>query len=432
MEFEQWSRRSLLLVGLSCIVFGVAGLTVISFTKPWIKRPQIVGVGTKRSLETIQREGETTVPGVVEKGKMEESPLEGDTPGEERATVSKSLEPSMVIPKRGIKEKVVIIGGTEEGKKTPAAERRYRDTVLEKEIAGGEIKIKKKIPTTISVREGPSASEIRKKSVKEIPQSHVIAPDTVELERETSSVEGSEPEEKPGGFTFTEEKRAERVEVKIANKGVIEDERATSPVETSSPLIKYETAITAQKTGRQRNKPDRGDDVKGSSTAKAYGAPSDLKGKTISVARLPVDSNSPTEPEERIVRAKPPSLIATEEEVKQFFGDYIERYTQKDIDGFLFLFSSQAVQNQRDGFDKIKKIYSDFFEKSKQLRYRIEDPRIEIYQNTVEVTGRYKLIQKGKEGKKERVWKGKIRWILVRENGALKIRYLDYRHDKLS
>jgi ketosteroid isomerase-like protein len=121
-----------------------------------------------------------------------------------------------------------------------------------------------------------------------------------------------------------------------------------------------------------------------------------------------------------------PPLIATEEEIRQFFATYIDRYTQKDLDGFLSLFSSKAVQNQKDGIERIKKIYGDFFNKSKELRYQIEEMRIEIYQNGVEVEARYELGQMPMKGGEQRAWRGQIRWRLVRESEALKILSIDY------
>ena len=60
----------------------------------------------------------------------------------------------------------------------------------------------------------------------------------------------------------------------------------------------------------------------------------------------------------------------------------------------------------------------------------MEDTRISIFQNAVRVKSRYKVDQILKKGRKKKVWKGDIRWILVRENGALKIRYLDYKEQK--
>ncbi len=98
-----------------------------------------------------------------------------------------------------------------------------------------------------------------------------------------------------------------------------------------------------------------------------------------------------------------------------------------DIDGFLSLFSPKVVQNGTDGFEEIKTIYSEFFDQSQNLRYRIEDSRIEIYQNAVEVQARYEIDQTLKGRQKAKLWRGYIRWILLRENGELKIRFLDFR-----
>ena len=123
-------------------------------------------------------------------------------------------------------------------------------------------------------------------------------------------------------------------------------------------------------------------------------------------------------------------LIATEEEVRQFINNYIARYAQKDIHGFLSFFSSKAIQNQKDGLEGIRKIYTDFFNMSQELRYRIEEMKIEIYQNAVQVKARYEVNQILKKGEKRKVWRGNIRWVLEREEGALKIISLDYQHEK--
>ena len=151
---------------------------------------------------------------------------------------------------------------------------------------------------------------------------------------------------------------------------------------------------------------------------------------TTTYDRIPEQYRSQVpEPVEKAVH-KQNEIVASEEEVTQFFAHYRERYARRDIEGFLSLFSSKAVQNERDGFDDIKKIYSDFFDKSQQLRYRMEDTRIEIYQNAVHVRSHYKVDQILKKGRRKKVWAGDIRWILIRENGALKIRYLDFKPEK--
>jgi len=126
--------------------------------------------------------------------------------------------------------------------------------------------------------------------------------------------------------------------------------------------------------------------------------------------------------------ASPSSLIAKVEEVTQFFDNYVDLYARKDIDGFLSLFSSKAVQNHKDGIEEIRKIYTDFFNQSDELRYRMKG-NMEIYENAVEVKALYEIDQLNKRGQRK-VWTGSIRWVLTREDGVLKIVSVDYQHDK--
>jgi curved DNA-binding protein CbpA len=122
--------------------------------------------------------------------------------------------------------------------------------------------------------------------------------------------------------------------------------------------------------------------------------------------------------------------LANEEEVKQFFSRYIDRYDQKDIDGFVSFFSSKAVQNQKEGLKEIRNIYTKFFDESRQLRYDLEGMKIEIYQNAADVKARFRVDQILKKGGGEKVWTGTIHWVLVREDGALKIISLNYQNEK--
>jgi curved DNA-binding protein CbpA/ketosteroid isomerase-like protein len=135
----------------------------------------------------------------------------------------------------------------------------------------------------------------------------------------------------------------------------------------------------------------------------------------------------PDGPYERI-SVKP--SMAKEEEVRQLFANYIERYIQKDLDGFLSFFSSKAVQNQKEGMDGIRKIYANFFKQSQQLQYQLEDLKIEIHQNGVLVKARYEVDQTLKKKGEKKIWNGPIRWTLVKENGTLKILTLDYQYQK--
>jgi ketosteroid isomerase-like protein len=138
-------------------------------------------------------------------------------------------------------------------------------------------------------------------------------------------------------------------------------------------------------------------------------------------------SETPAEVKKGFPQALP--LPVKEEEVKRFFSNYIDRYNRKDLQGFLSLFSSKAIQNQKEGFERIRKIYSDFFAESQEIQYHMEDTKIEIYQNGIEVSARYQLDQLLKGGDRKR-WRGEIRWVLTKENGGLKILSLDYQHQK--
>jgi len=129
-------------------------------------------------------------------------------------------------------------------------------------------------------------------------------------------------------------------------------------------------------------------------------------------------------------KPSPPSLMAAEQEVRGFFDQYIERYNKMDTEGFLWLFSLKARQNQQDGLPEIRKIYSDYFGQMISLQNSFEDMKIEIYQNAVEVKARYSVNQVLKKGGEKKVLKGSARWILIKEGGYLKILSINYKNDK--
>jgi uncharacterized protein YjlB len=60
----------------------------------------------------------------------------------------------------------------------------------------------------------------------------------------------------------------------------------------------------------------------------------------------------------------------------------------------------------------------------------MQDMEIEIYQNAVKVKARYKIEQILKMSGEKKVWRGNVRWMLNKENEALKIISLDYQHQK--
>jgi hypothetical protein len=151
--------------------------------------------------------------------------------------------------------------------------------------------------------------------------------------------------------------------------------------------------------------------------------------KKIPAADSVSDSSASAKKDDRSLVAKLPPPIATEEEVKKLFHHYVERYNKKDIQGFLFLFSPKAIQNQKDGLEGIRRIYENFFYQSLELRYSVEDIKVEIYQNAVEVKAKYEVDQILRIDGGRKIWKGRIQWMLVKEEGALKIISLNYKHE---
>jgi len=149
---------------------------------------------------------------------------------------------------------------------------------------------------------------------------------------------------------------------------------------------------------------------------------------------IPPEKTRVAKPEPAPIPPKPvlPPPFVREEEVNRFFSNYIDRYHQKDIDGFLSLFSRKAIQNRKDGFEEIQKIYTAFFDQSRELRYHLEEMRMEIYQESVEVRARYRVDQILKKRGEEKRWQGPLRSVLIKEDGALKIIALDYQHDRSS
>jgi len=145
------------------------------------------------------------------------------------------------------------------------------------------------------------------------------------------------------------------------------------------------------------------------------------------------DSATETKPqptETKLADHSNPPLAASEEEVRAFFGNYTVIYNQKNIEGFLSFFSPRAVQNQTDKFEEIKRIYTRFFRQSSELSYQIEGLKIEVYENGAEAIARFQIDQVLRAGGERKSWQGSIRWVLHKENGALRISSLDYQKQK--
>ncbi|MBP1712118.1 MAG: Chaperone protein dnaJ [Deltaproteobacteria bacterium] len=146
----------------------------------------------------------------------------------------------------------------------------------------------------------------------------------------------------------------------------------------------------------------------------------------------PLPAPKPEEPVKTakdVPRETAPPPIAREEEVMEFLTRYANQYVGRNLEGFLSLFSPQAVQNQRFDYKAIKNMYAKFFEESQRLKYRIKPETIDLSPSEAKVRGTYQIEQETKGGQLKE-WKGNIQWTLVKEQGTLKVRVIQYQHSQ--
>ena len=124
-----------------------------------------------------------------------------------------------------------------------------------------------------------------------------------------------------------------------------------------------------------------------------------------------------------------PHPFVEENEVKEFLAKYVDRYKQKDIEGFLSFFSPLAIQNQTDRIEKIREMYSKQFERYESFNYQLKDPKMKILENSVKVRASYVIEQFSKKGDTKQL-RGDIEWELVREGKELKVLTIEYKPEK--
>jgi hypothetical protein len=120
------------------------------------------------------------------------------------------------------------------------------------------------------------------------------------------------------------------------------------------------------------------------------------------------------------------SQAVTEEEVRAFVDEYIDAYNKMDLDGFMALFSKDAVENRMYPYNDIYQGYGKQFGVSKGLKYHLTIFSVKTYARSAHVSGQYVMNQTLKGWGGTRVYKGDIRFDLVRENSSLKIRQINY------
>jgi hypothetical protein len=120
-----------------------------------------------------------------------------------------------------------------------------------------------------------------------------------------------------------------------------------------------------------------------------------------------------------------PKVIPAEE-VQKFIVEYKVRFMKLDLDGFMSLFSKEATENRMIPYDDIREAYHRTIAYSKSIIYDLEIYQIQTYTQTAHVTGHFKIIQALKSGGKKRLFQGDIQWELVKENGSLRIKEVNY------
>jgi len=124
-----------------------------------------------------------------------------------------------------------------------------------------------------------------------------------------------------------------------------------------------------------------------------------------------------------------PHPFVEENEVIEFLAKYVDRYKQKDIEGFLSFFSPLAIQNQKDRIEKIREMYSKQFERYESFNYQLKDPKMRILENSVKVRASYVIEQFSKKGETKQV-RGDIEWELIKEGKELKVLTIEYKPEK--
>jgi len=113
------------------------------------------------------------------------------------------------------------------------------------------------------------------------------------------------------------------------------------------------------------------------------------------------------------------------EEARQFIHEYTIRFMKLELDPFMELFSKNAVENRMLPYADIREAYRKTIEGSRSIKYNLDIDSIQMYARSVLVMGRYKIIQAFKRGRKT-VFSGDIQWSLIRDDGSLKIKEVNY------
>lgn len=128
---------------------------------------------------------------------------------------------------------------------------------------------------------------------------------------------------------------------------------------------------------------------------------------------------------EAALSPKTPGAVS-EEEVQQFIDTYVNRYKAMDIDLFMELFSRKGLENRVLPYADIRATYQRMFAGTNQFLYYPTIYSVQTRGQGAFVTGHYRMVQTLRQDNRMRIFHGNIQWDLVKEDGVLKIRELNY------
>jgi hypothetical protein len=131
----------------------------------------------------------------------------------------------------------------------------------------------------------------------------------------------------------------------------------------------------------------------------------------------------------RVDRLSEASGPVNEQEVRLFIDEYVKRFARMDLEPYMALFSLRAVENRALPYADIREAYRKTIQISHSIQYEADILTIQPHLEGTLVSGRYRLTQAFK-GRGVRRIEGNIQWLLIREDGTLKIREINYGIDR--
>ena len=116
----------------------------------------------------------------------------------------------------------------------------------------------------------------------------------------------------------------------------------------------------------------------------------------------------------------------TEKEVGQFIDEYLTRFMAMEVDPLMALFSKDVIENRVLPYSDIKAAYTRVTATSESVSCKFKIYSIKTYKQSAYVTGHYEAIQLFRDNLFVKIFEGDIQWVLVREDGVLRIKEVNY------